>query len=128
MTQTDTMDALVQPKLNEVMWKEDAQLETRSHVKLASTHAGEDRHWVIVPPSATTPLVAIPPGTVRGVWKKPGFTPSDQSKTVTIEGSYKDVKVGGTLRGLLQWGDDCPADVTHGHPVCRPDGEDCADR
>ena len=107
-----TMDAFVQELHNEAPFFPTDAEDTRSHVKLASAHAGANRHWIFVPPSTSSGLVAIPPGTVRGVWKKPGFTCSDEGKTVKIEGRHRDVTVDGESRGRFDWGDDCPPDGT----------------
>ena len=104
---THTMDAFVMPK-NNYLEQREAHEQTRSHIQLASAYAGETKHWLVVPPSTTSPLVPIPPGTVRGTWKKPAFTSDDEGKTLTIEGRFKDVKVDGASRGQIEWADDVP--------------------
>ena len=108
---THTMDAFVSPQMQGSFHPMQAHEQIRSHFKLASAYAGETRHWywLVVPPSKTSrPLVPIPPGTVRGVWKKPAFTLDDQGKTLTIDGTFKDVKVDGASRGPIEWADDIP--------------------
>ena len=119
---TQQMDAYVQkiagpsPGLQKIagpspgLSQPEADEHTRSHIQLASTYADPDMHWVLRPP--VTPLVAIPPGTVRGVWRKPALTPLDVGKTLTIEGRHKDVKVDGSSRGQFQWEEEPPADIT----------------
>ena len=86
------------------MLADTAHAQTKSHMVFASEYLGIDgdfNHWVVVPPRAPGQLLPIPPGAVRGLWRKPALSTDDMGKTVSILGDTI-IKVGNEMRHV-EW-------------------------
>ena len=114
---TQAVDAVVQRRLDSTHGEPHISVReagrTKSHMCFASEYRpygdpGDDpySHYMILPPRAPGQLLPIPPGSVRGLWRKPAFTNADKGKMVTIMGNT--VKVGSEAR-RVEWDGDAPA-------------------
>ena len=109
---TTYIDAVVQRELqdtvnNEVIQKENAHALSGSHLHFASEYRecgipDEEpyRNWLLLPrEKASGQMFPIPPGAVRGVWRKPAITADDFGKLLTVVGAGT-IMVGGEARSV----------------------------
>ena len=105
-------DVVVQRSLDstrygEGMEPDDDDIRSCSRKKFASEMGY--KQYLVKPPAGATPMLPIPPGTVRGHWVTPALTSSDKRKIITISGNV--MRVGGAER-IVEWGHiDVPTNV-----------------
>ena len=98
-------DVVVQRSLEstrdgEAMEPEDDDIRECSHKKFASEMGYA--HYLVKPPASATPMLPIPPGTVRGKWVTLALTSSDNGKIISIAGNV--ITVDGRKR-IVEWED-----------------------
>ena len=109
----EVVDVVVQRNLASTrhengMYSVDANTDTKSHIRFASEVGWA--HWLLLPPQVPGRLHPIPPGTVRGQWRKPALTNADVGKSITVTGNT--IRVGDEVRRVV-WTKDPPANITN---------------
>lgn len=111
---SQAVDAVVQRDLQRTRDErhidgQEADTNSHSHLHLASEQTDEDgdiwTSWLVVPPRTPEQMLAIPYGSVRGVWAVPALTSADVGKTITIAGDT--VTVNGERR-TVKWQGEAP--------------------